>query len=112
MVQINELGKESSAQNFNQMTRWVMTKEEHCKKIISLMGEYCLCQRVKPAGAAKSPFKTDKDYIDALKAHHAVMVAAMKAKQQVDADKFAHALEHAVGDFAKMYLPLEESEKK
>ena len=70
---------------FNQMTRWVNTKEEHANKIIHLMGDYCLCQRVKPFGAAKSPFKSEKDYVDALKAHHAVMIAAMKSKQSTDA---------------------------
>merc|ERR1712031_24554 len=56
MAQINELGQNMSAQNFNQMTRWVNTKEEHCSKIISLVGEYCLCQRVKPLTDAKTPF--------------------------------------------------------
>ena len=70
---------------FNQMTRWVNTKEEHANKIIHLIGDYCLCQRVKPFGAAKSPFKSEKDYVDALKAHHAVMIAAMKSKQSTDA---------------------------
>merc|ERR1719411_1052711 len=107
MVQINDLSKTGNPLNFNQMTRWVMTKEEHCKKIITLIGEYCLCQRVKPHNAAKSPFKTEKDYVDALKAHHAVMIHAMKAKQNVD-EKFAGNLEHAVGDFSKMYMPAEE----
>ncbi len=106
MVQINELAKAGSAQAFNQMTRWVMTKEEHCKNIITTISEYCLCQRVKSPSAAKSPFKTQKDYIDALLAHHNVMVAAMKAKQTVDI-KGADALEHAVGDWSKMYLPEE-----
>eukprot|EP00469_Lotharella_globosa_P007832 CAMPEP_0167779080 /NCGR_PEP_ID=MMETSP0111_2-20121227/4615_1 /TAXON_ID=91324 /ORGANISM="Lotharella globosa, Strain CCCM811" /LENGTH=216 /DNA_ID=CAMNT_0007669465 /DNA_START=43 /DNA_END=693 /DNA_ORIENTATION=+ len=108
MVQINELSKSMSPQNFNQMTRWVMTKEEHCGKIITIIGEYCLCQRVKPVGAAKSPFKSEKDFVDALKAHHYVMIAAMKAKQSVDV-KAAGALEHAIGDWCKMYLPSEEA---
>lgn len=31
-------------------TRWVNTKEEHCANIIKTIGEYCLCQRVKPFG--------------------------------------------------------------
>merc|ERR1712227_708811 len=74
MVQINELSANMNALNINQMTRWVNTKEEHCGKIISLMSEYCLCQRVKP----------ESDYIEALKSHHAVMAAAVKCKQQVD----------------------------
>jgi|NorSeaMetagenome_1021524.scaffolds.fasta_scaffold106885_1 hypothetical protein len=39
-------------------------------------------------------------------AHHSVMVNAMKAKQTVDVAQ-CDALEHAVGDFAKMYLPKE-----
>jgi len=108
MVKVVELSAKMDAQNFNQMTRWVNTKEEHCSKIITLVGEYCLCQRVKTKGV----FATDKDYVDALKAHHAVMVAAMKAKQSVDAGTACHALEHAVDDFSKMYLPVEQEEQK
>jgi len=81
------------------MIRWVMTKEEHCTKIITAISEYCLCQRVK-----KEVFASDADYVDALKAHHAVMQKAVKCKQSVDpAD--ADALDHAIADFAKMYLP-------
>jgi ubiquitin-small subunit ribosomal protein S27Ae len=107
MVQINELTTAGlTAQSINQITRWVNTKEEHCKKIITLIAEYCLCQRVKPVGAPGCPFATEKDYIDALKAHHAVMTTAMKAKQTVEVSG-ADALDHAVGDFAKMYVPLE-----
>ena len=102
MVQINELSAGgASAQSFNQMTRWVNTKEEHAQKIITTMADYCLCQRVMQAA-----FANDKDYCDALKAHHAVMQAAMKAKQTVDVAQ-CDALEHAVADCSKMYLPAE-----
>merc|ERR1712146_761694 len=100
MVQICELGGDMNPQNFNQMTRWVNTKEEHASKIITQISEYCLCQRVKPVGAPGSPFTEEKDYIDALKAHHVVMQAAMKAKQSVDVAQ-ADALEHAIGTGAK-----------
>merc|ERR1712124_225151 len=106
MVQINELSAAMSAQNFNQMTRWVNTKEEHCGKIITTISEYCLCQRVKPIGDPKTPFKSEGDYVDALKAHHAAMTNAMKAKQTVDVAQ-CDALEAAVAEFAKMYLPAE-----
>merc|ERR1712216_218332 len=106
-AQVNEIfGAAMNAQSFNQATRWVNTKEEHCAKIITLIGEYCLCQRVKPVGAPGSPFTEEEDFMNALKAHHAVMVAAMKAKQTVDVAQ-CDALEHAVGDFSKMYLPAE-----
>mmetsp|Transcript_75808 Transcript_75808/g.162611 ORF Transcript_75808/g.162611 Transcript_75808/m.162611 type:complete len:210 (-) Transcript_75808:205-834(-) len=104
MVQINELSAAMSAQNFNQMTRWVNTKEEHASKIMTTIGDYCLAQRCKIPGTQGSPFATDTDYVDALKAHHAVMAAAMKTKQTVDSTA-ADALDHAVGDFSKMYLP-------
>jgi ubiquitin len=101
MVQTNELhanAVSTSPLELNQMIRWINTKEEHCSKIISLVSEYCLCQRVK-----KELFASEKDYLDALKAHHAVMQCAMKAKQNVDVTA-ADALEHAVADFAKMYI--------
>ena len=105
MVQINELTDAGlTAQSINQITRWVNTKEEHAKKIIDLVANYCLCQRMKPAGELGSPFTTAKDYMDALKAHHNVMTAAMKSKQSVDLSA-ADALEHTVGDMVKMYMP-------
>jgi len=62
------------------------------------MAEYCLCQRVK-----KEVFSSEKDFTDAVMAHHAVMQAAMKAKQNVD-PSFADALDHAVGTMSQMYL--------
>jgi len=111
MVQIKELAAAGlTAENLNQITRWINTKEDHCKKIIDEIANYCLCQRVKPVGANGSPFNEAKDYVDALKAHHTVMVCAMRAKQTVDV-AFADVLDHAVADFSKMYLPLESDEK-
>jgi large subunit ribosomal protein L40e/small subunit ribosomal protein S27Ae/ubiquitin C len=50
MVQINELSANMTPQNFNQMTRWVNTKEEHSQKIILLAADYSLAQRVKAFG--------------------------------------------------------------
>jgi len=91
---------------FNQMTRWVITKEEHAQKIIDLVSNYCLCQRVKPFGSPGSPFDDEKNYVEALKAHHALIIAAMKAKQDVGMEQ-CEALDHAIGDFQKMYIPVE-----
>merc|ERR1712061_874556 len=95
MLQINELSATMSAQNFNQMTRWVNTKEEHASKIMTTISDYCLAQRCKVFGTAGTPIATEGDYVAALKAKHAVDVAA------------ADTLEHAVEDFSKMYLPKE-----
>jgi len=98
-VQIGELhaAAEGGPQNLNQMVRWINAKEEHAGKIITTISEYCLCQRVK-----EELFATPKDYSDALIAHHKVMQAAMKCKQSVD-PATVDKLEHAVGDFQKMY---------
>eukprot|EP00428_Durinskia_dybowskii_P064752 CAMPEP_0170374438 /NCGR_PEP_ID=MMETSP0117_2-20130122/10612_1 /TAXON_ID=400756 /ORGANISM="Durinskia baltica, Strain CSIRO CS-38" /LENGTH=208 /DNA_ID=CAMNT_0010629415 /DNA_START=1 /DNA_END=627 /DNA_ORIENTATION=+ len=104
MVQINELSGSMTALNLNQITRWVNTKEEHAGKIITLVSEYCLCQRVKPVSDPKSPFKSEADYIAALQSHHTVMTSAMKCKQNVDV-AVAQALEASVAEMSKMYLP-------
>ena len=106
MAQITDLSSATTPLAFNQMTRWVNNKESHAEKIITAVSEYSLCQRVKPFGTPGSPFASQEDYVDALLAHHAVMTAAMKAKQNVDAS-FAEALDHAIDDVSKMYLPAE-----
>lgn len=85
----------------NQAVRWINVKEEHASKIITLVAEYCLCQRVK-----RPLFATDEEYWQALQTHHMVMQAAMKTKQSVspiDVD----ALQVAVMELAKMYTPAE-----
>jgi len=104
MVQINELYGAASPQNFNQMTRWVNTKEEHASKIITLVSEYCLCQRAYPIGHPKTPFADEASYVEAVKAHHNVMINAMKAKQTVDVAQ-CDALDAAIELFCKMYMP-------
>lgn len=101
MVQGNDLHKMIGTDilSMNQMVRWITTKEDHCAKIIATVSEYCLCQRVK-----KEVFSSDADYVEALKAHHAVMQNAMKAKQSMD-PAACDALDSAIDLFAKMYLP-------
>jgi len=105
MVQLNELDSglaaESSGQSLNQMMmmRWVIvTKEEFAKKIINLVAVECLCHKVK-----REAFACDEDYFAALHSHHAVMQAAMKAKQSANTAA-ADALDYAIEDFAKMYI--------
>ena len=83
---ITELSKKSDAQSNNQMVRWVMSKESHAQNIISTISDYFLTQRVKPK---------QKDYIERLKKHHAVIVAAMKVKQNADMS-YIDALEESI----------------
>ena len=83
---IAELSKKSDAQSNNQIVRWVMSKEIHAQNIISTISDYFLTQRVK---------SKQKDYIERLKKHHAVIVAAMKVKQNADIT-YVDALEESI----------------
>ncbi|MGD9264602.1 MAG: superoxide dismutase, Ni [Lysobacterales bacterium] len=72
---IMELSGKSDAQSQHQMIRWVMNKEKHAQNIISTISDYFLTQRVAA---------TQEDYTQRLARHHAVIVAAMKVKQNAD----------------------------
>lgn len=72
---ILELADKSDAQSQNQLVRWVMNKEKHAQQIIATISDYFLTQRVN---------LSQKDYSERLLKHHAVIIAAMKAKQNVD----------------------------
>lgn len=80
-------------QNYNQLVRWVNNKESHAEKIINTIANYFLTQRIKP---------NKKDYLDRLSKHHAVILAAMKAKQNTSL-KESKALKEAIQDLAVYY---------
>ena len=83
---ITALSKKSDVQSNNQIVRWVMSKEGHAQNIISTIGDYFLTQRVK---------SEQKDYVERLKKHHAVIVTAMKVKQNADMT-YVDALEESI----------------
>lgn len=60
-----------------QRVRWVLAKENHAEKIINTITDYFLTQRVQPKS---------KDYIERLKAHHAVILLSMKVKQEASSE--------------------------
>ena len=78
---INQLAGKNDAQSFNQGARWVATKEAHASHIIEVISEYFMAQRVKPVPTGADGYDA---YVSALTKYHAVMVAAMKAKQHAD----------------------------
>jgi nickel superoxide dismutase len=92
-LQINELSTDVDAQAVNQMTRWVMTKEEHATKIQETIAAYFMAQRIKT---------DDPEYGKKLMAAHAVMISAMKCKQSADAET-AKVLEKSIFDFYRAY---------
>ncbi len=90
---IKELSGKTDDQSHNQRVRWIMNKEKHAQNIISTICDYFLTQRVKVS---------QKDYLNRLALHHAVIVAAMKAKQNIGED-FALALEKSLRELAVYY---------
>ncbi len=88
------LATKTDAQSQNQRVRWIMTKEQHAQKIIDIISNYFLTQRVKPS---------QKDYTERLVKHHKVILLAMKVKQQVDL-KYVKQLQAAV-EALELYYP-------
>ena len=90
---IAQLAGKTDAQSQNQLVRWVTNKETHAQKVIATISDYFLTQRVKPS---------QEDYKERLVKHHAVILAAMKAKQNADAE-FAKALTESIEALAPYY---------
>lgn len=78
---IGALAGEHGAKSVNQAVRWVAAKEDHASHIIEVVSEYFLTQKVKPAEPGTDGYEA---YLKSLADHHAVMVAAMKCKQDAD----------------------------
>ncbi|MEM6580241.1 MAG: superoxide dismutase, Ni [Pseudomonadota bacterium] len=86
VTSIAELSGKSDPESNNQLVRWIMNKETHAQLIISTISDYFLTQRVKA---------DQKDYVERLKKHHAVIVAAMKVKQNASME-YVNTLEVSV----------------
>ena len=94
---IADLSGTTDPQSQNQLVRWVVNKENHAQNIIDTISDYFLTQRVK---------SDQEDYVDRLQKHHAVIVAAMRAKQNADMS-FVDELQVAVEAVAPFYPPHE-----
>jgi nickel superoxide dismutase len=98
-VSIGQLAEKSDAPSRNQLTRWVITKDEHASHIIKTVSEYFLTQKVKTVAAGEQGYE---EYLSHLADHHAVMVAAMRTKQKVSADAVSE-LQKAIETMAQHY---------
>lgn len=90
---IQALAGKQDPQSLNQLTRWVRNKEDHAESVITAISEYYLTQRVK---------SSQENYMERLVKHHAVIVAAMKAKQNADLEH-AEALKSAIAELRAYY---------
>ena len=99
-TKIGELSEKSDAQSAQQLVRWTLTKEEHASRIIEVVSQYFLTQKLKPVDAQDK--KTRTAYLDTLAACHGVMRAAMVAKQKAD-PAAAEALSSAIEAMKKHF---------
>ena len=81
------------AKTINQMVRWTNTKESHATNTQHIIAQYFMTQRIKPQS---------EGYAKQLQAAHAVMVAAMKCKQDA-APATAETLKNAIYDLYRAY---------
>ncbi len=98
---IAALSGKTDAQSQNQLVRWVMNKETHAQNIVSTISDYFLTQRVKPE---------QKDYVERLVKHHAVIIAAMQAKQNAGMDH-VKSLQASIMALSPYYPPHKPEEK-
>ncbi|WP_321330162.1 superoxide dismutase [Ni] [uncultured Ilyobacter sp.] len=96
---IIEISKEKSP-DYNQLVRWINTKEIHAEKNQYIVSQYFLHQRIKPASSNSPEYK---DYIRALELLHHISVYSMKTKQSTDL-KNIELLKDAIHDFQHHYL--------
>jgi nickel superoxide dismutase len=95
-AQIRELSdkKELTAQDHQQLVRWVNNKESHASQIIDEAANYFLAQRIKPG---------QDQYKDKLELLHHVIVYSMKSKQSSGAEA-PETLGQKIAAFKKIYL--------
>ncbi len=79
MKQIVELGSQKPT-NYNQISRWVMNKEQHANELQHIVAQYFMTQRIK--------FDT-KQYSEKLTLLHKLLVYAMQCKQTTDVTHIA-----------------------
>ena len=93
MSQILDLQKDKTI-NHNQLTRWIVNKEDHANQFQHIVSQYFMTQRIK----------TDtKKYTEKVTTLHKMLVYAMKCKQTTD---LAHikTLTALVAQFEKLYF--------
>lgn len=87
------VGAEHTALDINQTIRWVTTKDTHATDTQHIIAQYFMTQRIK---------SDDAQYVAKLTSAHAVMVAAMKCKQDAN-PATAEALKQAIYKFYTAY---------
>jgi nickel superoxide dismutase len=106
MKQIETLSEEGD-KNYNQIVRWVTTKEDHAKKVQHIVEQYFMHQRIK----VKEPTdgRAYDKYINQITLAHKMTVYAMKTKQTTD-QQYIKKLRETLSAFEDAYFT--EDDKK
>jgi nickel superoxide dismutase len=109
MYQIKDL-QDAEDMNYNQLVRWINTKDEHAVKIQHIADQYFMTQRIKPA--EQSDEEAYDKYISQLTLMHELLIYAMKAKQTLD-QEWIDKMRETVDKFELAYFgkPIEEIEE-
>jgi len=87
--------------NYNQIVRWVVNKEEHADKLMEIVTQYFMTQRIAPA-ATEDKAKYD-EYVVKVTLCQQMLVAAMKCKQTTDKANTT-MLRELLGKFREVYF--------
>ena len=93
MNQVILLEKDANRKT-NQLTRWVMNKEQHADELQEIVSQYFMTQRLTPDA---------KDYASKLQFLHEMLLAGMKSKQTTDLGQVKR-LRELVDLFEKAYF--------
>ena len=99
---MKRIGPEGKAGNWNQVVRWVQTKEKHAQAVQDLVSSYWLAQRIKHPKDTSDMAGMVK-YGRRLAFLHLITVEAMKCKQTTDI-KHVASLRHHLLQFSRSYF--------
>lgn len=100
MIQIETLSSEEEI-NYNQLVRWIDTKEHHANLIQEIAEQYFMTQRIKPVDPENE--EAYNKYITQLTLAHEMLIYSMKTKQSTDL-KYTEKLSATVDKFAEAYF--------
>ena len=105
MNMINQLSGKGTADDMNQLVRWINDKEDHSEQFSHTVTYYFMAQRIKPA--EKTDAENYEKYVAKLTLLHKMMITAMKAKQSVDT-AVTKQLNEQLTEFRKLYAAKDE----
>ena len=102
MKQIAELSA-AGEENYNQLIRWVVNKEEHANQFQHIVTQYFMTQRIK----MPEDSSVKEAYLNKLSLLHELLVLAMKSKQTTDIEN-CNKMRQVIDTFSNAYFGKEE----